>query len=297
MHHSRRGLLALLGTASVVTACGSGLPASGVPESGLPASGIPAPRRVAYGDRPSQFGELTLPVGDGPVRGTLVLVHGGFWRSSYGLELARPLAVDLATAGFAAWNVEYRRVSGRHGADEGGWPATFEDVAAAVDHLAELREPRLDLARVVGLGHSAGGHLVGWLAARPGLPAGAPGAGPRVTLRGAVSQAGVLDLVDGADLGGGAVTDLLGGAPADVPDRYAMGSPAERLPVGVPVVCVHGTADGNVPLRQSRRYVERARAAGDPAEFVTIDGADHFAVIDPTTAAWRACTDAIARVL
>jgi pimeloyl-ACP methyl ester carboxylesterase len=118
-----------------------------------------------------------------------------------------------------------------------------------------------------------------------------------VTLHGAISQAGVLDLVDGAALGGGAVTDLLGGPPARVPDRYALGSPAERLPVGVPVICVHGTADGNVPLGQSRRYVERAQAAGDPAELITLDGADHFAVIDPTTDAWRACTDALARLL
>ncbi|MCU1628559.1 MAG: hypothetical protein JWP64_3508 [Pseudonocardia sp.] len=262
-----------------------------------PAAGAPAPRRIAYGDRPSQFAELSLPAGDGPVRGTVVVVHGGFWRSSYGLELGRPLAIDLADAGYAAWNVEYRRISGGGGPDEGGWPATFDDVAAAVDHLADLREPRLDPARVVGLGHSAGGHLVAWLVARPGLPAGAPGASPRVVLRGAVSQAGVLDLVDGAALGGGAATDLLGGPPARIPGRYALGSPAERLPVGVPVICVHGTADGNVPLRQSRRYVERAQTAGDPAELVTLDGADHFAVIDPAADAWRVCTEALARLL
>jgi pimeloyl-ACP methyl ester carboxylesterase len=107
----------------------------------------------------------------------------------------------------------------------------------------------------------------------------------------------VLDLVDGAALGGGAATDLLGGPPARIPGRYALGSPAERLPVGVPVICVHGTADGNVPLRQSRRYVERAQTAGDPAELVTLDGADHFAVIDPAADAWRVCTEALARLL
>jgi dipeptidyl aminopeptidase/acylaminoacyl peptidase len=79
-----------------------------------------------------------------------------------------------------------------------------------------------------------------------------------------------------------------------VPDRYALASPAERLPLGVRVVCVHGTADVNVPIRQSERFVA---AAGDEAELVTLPGADHFAVIDPATEAWKACRDGLERVL
>ncbi|MCX6465502.1 MAG: prolyl oligopeptidase family serine peptidase [Pseudonocardiales bacterium] len=260
------------------------------------ADGVGAPRRLDYGTDPSQFGELTLPAGDGPAA-VVVVVHGGFWRSGYGLELGRPLAVDLANAGFAAWNVEYRRVG-----NGGGWTATFDDVAAAVDLLAgpgqDAAGGRLDLARTVAVGHSAGGHLAAWLAARPGLPAGAPGAAPAVALRGAVSQAGVLDLVDAAErrVGASAVPDLLGGSPAEVPDRYALASPVARVPIGVPVVCVHGDADGNVPLRQSERFVAGARSAGDPAELVVLPGVDHFAVIDPSTDAWRACRDAAARL-
>src|SRR5690348_11935492 len=128
----------------------------------------------------------------GPPRGVVVVVHGGFWRHAYDLSLGRPLAADLAATGLAAWNIEYRRVGGG-----GGWPATFDDVAAAVDALAgpvSSVHP-LPLDRVVALGHSAGGQLAAWLSARPGLPPDAPGAHPRVTLRGAVSQAGVLDLV------------------------------------------------------------------------------------------------------
>jgi acetyl esterase/lipase len=251
--------------------------------------------RLDYGPHPSQFGELTLPAGDGPVRGVVVVVHGGFWRQSYGLELGRPLAADLAGRGLAAWNVEYRRVGG-----DGGWPATFEDVATAVDLLAGAGQRaaggRLDLARVVAVGHSAGGHLAAWLAARPGLPAGTPGAGPAVALRGAVSQAGVLDLVDAADrrVGGSAVPDLLGGLPADVPDRYALASPAARLPFPTPVICVHGDADGNVPIRQSERFVA---AAGGAAELVRLPGVDHFAVIDAADDAWLACRDAAERLL
>lgn len=262
-----------------------------------PAPGVVGPLRLGYGTGRGAFGELTLPAGERPSP-VVVVVHGGFWRQAFGLELGRPLAVDLANAGIAVWNIEYRRIGGG-----GGWPATFDDVAAAVDALAgpaqEAAGGRLDLDRVVALGHSAGGHLAAWLAARPVLPAGAPGADPRVRLRGVVSQAGVLDLVDAAETGVGAsaVTDLLGGTPAGVPDRYALASPAVLVPLGVPVVCVHGTADVNVPLRQSERFVAAAEAAGDPAELIVLSGADHFAVIETDTEAWRTCRDAVVRLL
>jgi acetyl esterase/lipase len=268
------------------------LPALAACSSGpTPAAGTDGPVRFDYGPDAGQFGELTLPAGDGPVP-VVMVVHGGFWRSSFGLELGRPLAVDLAGAGVAAWNVEYRRVG-----SGGGWTATFDDVAAALDRLAGL-DPRLDLDRVVAVGHSAGGHLAAWLAARPGLPAGAPGAvgaggGRTVRLRGAVSQAGVLDLVDAVEqgVGGSAVTDLIGGTPARFPDRYALASPVARVPIGVPVVSVHGTDDVNVPIRQSERF---AAASGD--ELVTLPGVEHFAVIDPGTEAWRICREAAIRL-
>lgn len=251
-----------------------------------------APRRIAYGPHPSQFGELTLPTGGGAGDGVVVVVHGGLWKEAYGLELGRPLAVDLAAAGRVVWNIEYRRV----GRDGGGWPATFDDVAAAVDALTgpvrQAADPELPLDRVVAVGHSAGGQLAAWLAGRATSPAG-------VGLRGVVSQAGMLDLVEAAErgVGGSAVPDLLGGAPDAVPDRYARASPAAQVPIGVPVVCVHGTADTHVPLRQSERYVAAAAAAGDPAELVTLPGVDHFALIDPTTPAWRVCRVAVDRLL
>lgn len=288
---TRRGLLgrlaSLLALPAALAACSVATPA--------PAPGVSGPRRITYGSHPSQFGELTLPAG--AVRGVAVVVHGGFWRQSYGLELGRPLAADLANRGLAAWNIEYRRVAGgsaggpRIDTEDGGWTATFDDVAAAIDLLAAQSLP---LDRVVAIGHSAGGQLVGWAAARPGLPAGTPGASPKVRLRGAVAQAGVMDLVDASrqGVGSGAVENLMGGSPTAVPDRYALASPIARLPIGVPVTCVHGTEDGNVPLRQSQRFTA---ASGD--RLVTIDGADHFALIDPTTDAWRVCRDAADAIL
>ena len=242
---------------------------------------LPPPRQIAYGDHPDQVGNLHLPLGEGPWP-TVVLIHGGFWKWGWDRTLMTPLAGDLAGRGFAAWNIEYRRV----GQEGGGWPGTLEDVAAAADVLAGMKE--IDAARIVAVGHSAGGQLALWLAARHRLPATAPGAAPRTRLRGAVSQAGVSDLVRGAldDLGGGACAALLGGSPADLPERYAVSSPAALLPLGVSQLLVHGGRDDIVPPGQSRAYAEAARAAGDVVELVEVAGADHFDLIEPEHELW-----------
>jgi acetyl esterase/lipase len=243
----------------------------------------PAPT-LAYGEHPDQVANLHLPASGDPPFPTVVLVHGGFWRARWDRTTTTPLARDLAGRGFAAWNVEYRRT----GTAGGGWPGTLLDVAAAVDHLAGIDE--VDGARTVAVGHSAGGQLALWLAGRHRLPAGAPGASPRVTLRGAVALAGVCDLERGhrAALGDGAVAAFLGGAPDVVPERYDGASPAALVPLGVAQVLVHGDRDEIVPLDQSEVYAGQAREAGDPVELVVPAEADHFDVIDPAHEAWAA---------
>ncbi len=246
-------------------------------------------RRYGH-EHESQVGELFLRESDKPAPVAVVL-HGGFWKHRYGRSLNEPLCRDLAARGWAAWNVEYRRVGGRAG---GGWPGTFADVAAAVDELAVLaREVPLDLGRVVTIGHSAGGHLALWAAARPGLPDGSPGAGPAVTVTHAVAQAGVSDLVEAArlDRGGGAVRRLLGGLPEERREAYALGSPLARLPLGVPQLLVHGEEDDTVPAALSRRYAEAAAAAGDEVELVALPGVGHYEHLDPASEAWKIVTD------
>jgi len=242
---------------------------------------LPPVLRIAYDDHPDQCGDLHLPSGAGPWP-AVILIHGGFWKVRWDRTLMTPLACDLAARGFAAWNIEYRRV----GQEGGGWPGTFEDVAAAADALAGLEG--VDASRVITVGHSAGGHLALWLAARRRIAAGHPGAGPRVDPRGVVSQAGVADLARGAadGLGDGACAALLGGGPEDVPERYAATSPVSLLPLGVSTLLVHGTADTIVPPTQSRSYASAATAAGDVVELAELAGADHFDVIDPTHAGW-----------
>jgi acetyl esterase/lipase len=218
-----------------------------------------------------------------------VLVHGGFWRARYRLRLEDGLVADLAARGWAVWNLEYRRLGLR---SRGGWPATFEDVAAGIDHLGKLDEP-LDLARVVGIGHSAGGHLALWAAARRGLPAGAPGAEPSVRLAGAVAQAGVVDLREAARLGLSrrAAERLLEGPPMKWPGRYDLASPLERLPLGLPQLLVHGDADEVVPIGLSRSYADRAAYGGDPCELVELPGCGHMEHLDPESGAWAAVLD------
>jgi pimeloyl-ACP methyl ester carboxylesterase len=165
-------------------------------------------------------------------------------------------------------------------------------VAAGIDYLGRLDAP-LDLARVVLVGHSAGGHLALWAAARRALPVGAPGAEPAVRPVAAVAQAGVLDLREAARLrlSRAAALSLLGGPPGKLPGRYDLASPIERLPLGVPQLLVHGDADDSVPVELSRRYAERAREAGDPCELVELRGCGHFEHLDPNSHAWGVVTE------
>lgn len=282
---SRRSALGALG-ALALAACARSTPDPG------------ASRRISYGRDPSQFGDLYLPAAAVTRRpGTVVIIHGGFWRASYGLSLGEPLARDLAARGWAAWNLEYRRLG-----DGGGWPVTFGDIAAGIDALVDAPpEAQLDLAHVTAIGHSAGGQLAVWAAGRSALPANAPGAGdgrPRVQLTSAVSQAGVLDLSRAAQerVGGTAPVELMGGWPAAVPERYAVGDPQLQLPLGVPVLCVHSKTDGNVPFAQSADYVSAAVAAGAQATLRTASG-DHFSLIDPESADWSIVLDALPGLL
>ncbi|GAB3272939.1 alpha/beta hydrolase [Sinomonas notoginsengisoli] len=288
------------------------------------------PVRIPYGAHPDQWGDLylhglgTAVVADGGWRGVVVVIHGGYWRDKYTAELGAPVARDLAAHGFAAWNLEYRRAGsdasdGTHAAGDGGWPATFLDVAAGIDCLAAV--PGLGLladddaerlaqtiaaGRVVGLGHSAGGHLAVWAAGRHTLPAGAPGvpaAGEAtpVALRGVVSQAGVLSLAaaEELNLSRGAARNLMGGASSDSPElarAFTLADPMRALPIGVPVHAVHSRADDAVPFALSADYVAAAQAAGDPAVLHHTTG-DHFAVIDPAHEAYRLCRRLVGELL
>lgn len=231
--------------------------------------------RHRYGRHPLQRAELRRPAGVDGRPPVCVLLHGGYWRWRWSRRYLRALSGVLARAGWATWNVEYRRVGMGFG---GGWPQTFDDVAAAIDHLARW-ESDFDLDRVVAVGHSAGGELALWAARRP-----APGV--RVSAVAALAAVTNMEKGDVCRPGGGAY-GLLGGTPEERPELYAEANPIRRVPIGVPLLVVHGAADETIPLARSREFAAAAREAGDEVELVELPGADHRAVADPRSPAIR----------
>jgi acetyl esterase/lipase len=228
---------------------------------------------VRYGDDRAQVAELWMPPGrdDPPV---LVLVHGGFWRQRYTKRLMHGLAKVAVASGWAAYNIEYRRVGPQ---SAGGWPETFDDVTAAVEHLVGIVD--VGDRGVVTCGHSAGGHLALWLAGPCRTAVTSPPR--RVPVRAVISLAGIPDLAEAQrlGLGSGAVTALMGGTPLHHPARYRLGSPAALLPLGVPQFLVHGLEDATVPAALSAAHAARARACGDEAEFLALTGVSHLDMI------------------
>jgi acetyl esterase/lipase len=251
-----------------------------------------ADHTLAYGSLPLQEGDLRLPPGPGP-HPVVVTIHGGFWRNRYDRAYMGHAAAALTARGFATWNIEYRRL----GDAGGGWPGTFEDVAAAFDFLSALAPTYgLDPARAITLGHSAGGHLALWLAARRRIAPGSPLVRPDAPLpMGAVSLAGVVDLRAAWELAlsDRVVEEFLGGTPHSVPDRYQNASPFALLPLDVPQILVHGTLDESVVYAISARYVEAVRARGGAARLITLEGVEHFAPVDPRSAAWPLVVEAV----
>ena len=263
-------------------------------------SGRPAPsdaQRLHYREGALGFGDLRLPAGPGPFP-VAVVIHGGCWRSENDLRHVSHLSTALARAGVATWTVEYRRI----GDSGGGWPGTFEDVAAGTDYVRTLAERfSLDLRRVILVGHSAGGHLALWLAARQNLPRSSPlsSAAP-LAIHGVVSLAGISDLrafSRGSAYCNASVAPLLGGTPEQVPERYSQANPIELLPLRVPQRLLHGGLDSIVPPELSRTFAARSAIQGDDADFRVIPEAGHFDLIAPWSAAWQTVERAVLSLL
>ncbi|MFE7142287.1 alpha/beta hydrolase family protein [Streptomyces sp. NPDC057644] len=261
---------------------------------------------AAYGDHPDQVVDFYAPR-DGRIGAPLVvLLHGGAWRAPYDRAHVSPLADFLARRGFAVASVEYRRGGeGQHapGADPvaGRWPETFDDVAAALDAMPVLaaRElPGADVRRIVVTGHSAGGHLALWAAARHVLPEGSPWRLPAPPpLRGVVALAPIADFAAAVELGvcGGAVAQLLGGE-GDVEERAAHADPGVLLPTGIATAIVQGVEDIVVPQAVSEAYVDAAAKSGETVGLTLLGGVGHFPLIDPAADACAVVAEEITQL-
>jgi acetyl esterase/lipase len=261
--------------------------------------------RIAYGEGEHQYGELWLPDasqhGDGPFP-LVIMVHGGCWRAEIpGTILQDQLNADLRARGIAVWNITYPRV----GHETGGYPGTFQSVAMAVDEVRDIaREHPVDLIRTAIMGHSAGGHLALWAAARGQLGLGGVDgvASEPFIPAAAITLAGINDLEAYSARGPGRcgepeIVDALINTQGRAGDPYADTSPAALLPLGVEQVIISGEVDPIVPPALGMGYATQAEIAGDAVTVITLEDAGHFELIDPTAPAWQVILAELERVL
>src|SRR4051812_12659185 len=257
--------------------------------------GRPRPQPTAtihYGADPLQVADLWLPAGAGP-HPTVLMVHGGCWQTGIAdRTIMNWIAEDLRRRGIAVWNIDYRGVD-RPG---GGYPGTFQDVAAAADALAAQAAPNhLDLSRLVAVGHSAGGHLALWLAGRPRLPRSSPLHGPRpLAIHEAISLGGLPDLEEAARSENGCGNEVIGRLTGG---RFADTPIPPLAPLGVPQVLINGRQDRIIPVAYAEGYAAPMRAAGDNVRVRMIGRSGHVELVAPETAAWAAAVEEIERAL
>ena len=259
-------------------------------------SDTPPDARLRYAQvSPVQFGDLRLPSSE-PTRDghpVIIFVHGGGWLADWTKDYSERFVEALTKAGFATWDLEFRRM----GNEGGGYPGTFLDVAAGTDHLRKLAEHHpLDLSRVVAVGHSSGGHLALWLAGRRNLPASSPlHADDPLPLAGVVSLAGVNDLARSLAFGNRTDTLKLSGieSQGEAGARFAETDPAQLLPFAIPQALIVGSLDAEWRITMTRAYAEDARKAGDVVTVDVPEGANHFDVVDSRSPALEMVTVAI----
>ncbi|MFD7959963.1 alpha/beta hydrolase [Streptomyces zaomyceticus] len=261
---------------------------------------------AAYGEHPDQVIDFYAPRGGATRAPLVVALHGGAWRAPYDRQHLTPFVDFLARRGFAVANVEYRRGSdiprqGGAAPVAGRWPETFDDVAAALDAVPELAAvhlPQADTGRIVLTGHSAGGQLALWAAARHVLPVGSPWRLPAPPpLRGVVALAPIAHFGRAVELGvcGGAVTELLGD-PSSYEERAAHADPSALLPTGIATTVVQGREDVDVPYTVADAYAEAAAKAGETVGLTLLEGVGHFPPIDPAADACAVVAEEIAQL-
>ena len=172
-------------------------------------------------------------------------------------------------------------------------------MAAAADYLRQLADEHgLNLDQVISMGHSAGGHLALWLAARHRIEGSSPLFMDKpVTVHAALALAPVGDIAHlaASENSSDALMAVMGGAPEQAPANYANGSPSELLPLGKPQTIIVGSED-RYHVENSRAYVEAAAQLGDEATLTVLPDAGHFEVVAVESPAWREVRRALFRL-
>jgi acetyl esterase/lipase len=241
--------------------------------------------QVKYGPKPMHAINIRIPEGKGP-HPTLLVIHGGSWKSAYYFKQTEYICEDFTKIGIATCNIEYSRV----GHVNGGWPGTFKDLVCAVNTINELaNEWNLDTENIVLLGHSSGAHLAFWLAAvnklsSPELK------DTKISMKfsAVVSLTGVLDLEDAwnNNILRKEIANLLNGTSNELPELYKVTSPAELFPLDCKQVLMHGTRDRLLPYYLSENYYNKAKSFSEDVSLFPIVGCAHFKMIDPTSKYW-----------
>jgi acetyl esterase/lipase len=264
---------------------------------------------IRYGEAATQIVDLWLPAGKGP-HPTVLMVHGGCWQTEIAdRRIMNWIADDLRTRGIAVWNIDYRGVD----RDGGGYPGTFQDTAAAADLLrSHAKTYNLDISRVVAVGHSAGGHLALWLAARrsakakpgnPLIPRGSPiDAADPLRIDTVISLGGLPDLElaatpPGSGCGTEVIEKLVGSPTLSSRNVYADTSVPNLAPLGVRQVLVNGLQDRIIPTAYADDYARRMRAAGDKVTVRMVNRTGHVELIAPETEAWKVTVKEIEKAL
>ena len=255
---------------------------------------------IQWGPGATDVADLWLPEGEG-LHPVVLMVHGGCWQKSVSDRTVMNWAAeDLRRQGIAVWNIEYR------GVDEegGGYPGTFLDVAHAADALRDQAAAyNLDLNRVAAFGHSAGGHLALWIAARHKLPANSPMRMDNpLKLVGVINSGGLADLKASRGVAPrSCLSEIYGQLVGDISstrsDVLSDTSPAEMLPLKVRQISVNGHDDGLAPPVLGESYTRRARAAGDSADVVVVLNTGHVELVSPGTEVWDIETAALKDML
>ena len=261
---------------------------------------LPSPSAtLRYAEGDAGVIDVWLPDGDGP-HPVVVMIHGGCWQKPIAdRSLMNYAAEDLRQRGLAVWNIEYRGVD----EDGGGYPGTFLDVAAAIDALRDAPPAyHLSTAKVVAIGHSAGGHLATWASARANIAASSPlAAADPFRLAAVINSGGLADLEASEPVTlPSCLADIrpaLTGAPGDGRDDVYTDTSSSRLaPSSAEHISVSAARDRIAPPQLGKDYTDGVRAAGGQAMYIEVPGG-HVELITPGTQAWEAQATLLVQLL